>query len=281
MELSTLRIFLEVADEGSVTRAAQRLHYVQSNVTARIRQLEEELGSRLFERRPRGMELTPSGQVLEGYARRLLQTAEQAQRAVAEADQLWSPLTLGSVASIASVRLGPLMVRYHQEYPQVDLHLVTDRPDRLMDMVVAGNLDAAFLNAPVGHGRLKCVTAFAEDLVLVCGAGAERLTEDPHPPLLVLPPWCPYRARLLEWLRDRGAVPGQIMELASLDLILGCAAAGMGITLVPGSAVEASPYADRLTVKPLGRRLGRLEVVLARRKEGAVTRSLRALVAML
>ena len=68
MEFSSLQIFLAVAREGGVSKAAQKLNYVQSYVTARIRKLEEELGASLFHRRPRGMSLTPAGEVLVQYA---------------------------------------------------------------------------------------------------------------------------------------------------------------------------------------------------------------------
>ncbi|MCD4689529.1 MAG: LysR family transcriptional regulator, partial [Desulfuromonadaceae bacterium] len=82
MDLGALRIFLAVAEEGSISRAAERLHYVQSNVTTRIRRLEENLGTSLFIRTGRGMVLTSAGQNLLGYARQILRTVEQARLAV-------------------------------------------------------------------------------------------------------------------------------------------------------------------------------------------------------
>src|SRR5580765_7602887 len=82
MDLSDLRVFSAVVREGGVTRAAERLHRVQSNVTTRIRQLEQELATPLFIRAGKRLHLTPAGQILLGYADRLLALADEAGMAV-------------------------------------------------------------------------------------------------------------------------------------------------------------------------------------------------------
>src|SRR5512138_2687054 len=97
--------FAAVAEARSVTRAAERLHRVQSNVTAHVLGLERELGVKLFHRQPRGMVPTPAGNVLLGYTRRLLALAEEARRAAQEAEGNGGPFTLGSMETTAAVRL--------------------------------------------------------------------------------------------------------------------------------------------------------------------------------
>src|SRR5215813_2258641 len=107
MDLADLQIFRSVVHEGGVTRAAERLHRVQSNVTTRIRQLEADLGVALFIREGKRLHLAPAGQVLLGYADRLLALAEETRSAVQDARPR-GPFRLGAMESTAAVRLpGP------------------------------------------------------------------------------------------------------------------------------------------------------------------------------
>ena len=87
MDITALKIFLAVAETGGVTRAAEKLHYVQSNVTARLKQLEEDLGTPLFYRNGRKLQITPAGQILSGYAERILRLTEEARQAVQDSPE--------------------------------------------------------------------------------------------------------------------------------------------------------------------------------------------------
>jgi len=116
MDLSDLRIFSAVVREGGITRAAELLHRVQSNVTTRIRQLEDELGVRLFSRQGKRLVLTPAGQTLLGYADRLLALASEAEAALHD-ERPRGRFRLGAMESTAAVRLpGPLTL-YAKRYP--------------------------------------------------------------------------------------------------------------------------------------------------------------------
>src|SRR5438094_2422775 len=108
MDLSDLRIFSAVVREGGITRAAERLHRVQSNVTTRIRQLEDDIGASLFIREGKRLHLSPTGQVLLEYADRLLALADEAREAVQD-PRPRGIFRLGTMESTAAVRLpGPL-----------------------------------------------------------------------------------------------------------------------------------------------------------------------------
>ncbi|MGV2788528.1 LysR family transcriptional regulator, partial [Clostridium perfringens] len=102
MESGDLRIFRAVAEEGSITRAAQRLQYVPSNVTGRIRQLEDRLQTALFIRSNRGMELTPAGERLVGYTRQILNLLDEAEKSVQAEDTPRGPLRIGAIESTAA-----------------------------------------------------------------------------------------------------------------------------------------------------------------------------------
>jgi DNA-binding transcriptional LysR family regulator len=145
MDLSDLLIFSTVVHEGSVTRAAERLHRVQSNVTTRIRQLEEDLRVTLFIREGKRLHLAPAGQVLLGYAERLLALADEARGAVHD-EQPRGTFELGAMESTAAVRLPGLLSEYHRWHPGVVLELRTGP--------IGGWLDGATITSSSSKAKL-------------------------------------------------------------------------------------------------------------------------------
>src|SRR5687767_6925768 len=113
LDLAALQVFKAVADCGGITRAAARLNRVQSNVTTRVKQLEERLGTPLFHRRNRKLILSEEGKVLLEYAERLLNLSAEANAAVRGRAAPRGALRLGSLESTAATRLPPLLARYH------------------------------------------------------------------------------------------------------------------------------------------------------------------------
>jgi len=128
MDLSDLIIFKAVADEGGILRAAKRLHRVQSNVTKRIKQLEESLGVQLFFRQKQRLFLSPSGELLLNYADRLLRLAEEAKGAVTSAIPR-GVLRLGALESTAASRLPKIFCEFHRRFPEVRIELKTATND--------------------------------------------------------------------------------------------------------------------------------------------------------
>src|SRR4030088_3244828 len=124
MDLVELHIFKTVAELGGITRAAAALHRVQSNVTTRVKQLEDRLGAKLFHRQGRKLVLSSEGKVLLAYADRLLRLSSEAQAAV-KSHAPHGLFKLGALESTAATRLPPVLARYHRDYPAVRLELVT------------------------------------------------------------------------------------------------------------------------------------------------------------
>ncbi len=148
MDLADLRIFLAVVREGGVTRAARRLNRVQSNVTTRIRQLEDGLGVALFLREGKRMQLAPAGRTLLEYAEQILALAERARAAVQDLTPR-GLLRLGAMESTAAVRLPAPLAAYSQRYPDVRLELKTGNPTELATALLADEIDAALVAEPV------------------------------------------------------------------------------------------------------------------------------------
>jgi len=274
MELSELRIFRTVVHEGGVTRAAERLHRVQSNVTTRIRQLEEKLGTPLFVREGKRLHLTPSGQVLLGFADRLLALADEAGHAVLD-PRPRGTFRLGAMESTAAVRLPEPLSRFHRLYPDVTLELKTGNPDVLGRAILAGELDAALVAEPVAGAQFDSVVAFTEETVIVCAAD-RGLDELARSCVLVFEHGCPHRKRIEQWYARRGEMPQRTIELGSYHAMLGCALAGMGIALLPESVLATFPESKRLKIHRLPRGEYRYATLLIWRK-GAVSPNIRAL----
>jgi LysR family transcriptional regulator, cell division regulator len=276
MDLGALRIFAAVAEEGSISKAARRLDYVQSNVTARIQHLEDDLHTPLFYRRQRGMVLTPAGRTLLGYAESLLHLAEEARRAVQDEGACHGSLVLGAMETTAAVRLPPILARFHQAWPEVELNLVTGPSAELIDRVLSYRIDGAFVGGAVQHTEIEQEPVFAEELVLV----TDRQVTDParmsQRTMLVFRQGCTYRARLDQILRAYGLLPRKIMEFGTVEAILGCVAAGMGVTLFPRFVLARSPYRAALRIHPLPATLAQVPTMFIQRRNGLRTRAMAA-----
>src|SRR5262252_9254945 len=148
MDLTDLHIFRSVVQAGGVTRAAEKLNRVQSNVTTRVRQLESELGVDLFVREGKRLHLSPEGKLLLDYADRLLDLAQEAREALHDAKPR-GLLRLGTMESTAAMRLPVPMNEYLRRYPEMTLELRTGNTKELASGLLAGELDAALLAGPV------------------------------------------------------------------------------------------------------------------------------------
>jgi DNA-binding transcriptional LysR family regulator len=164
MDLGDLHIFRSVVQAGGVTRAAEKLNRVQSNVTTRVRQLEADLGVELFVRDGKKLHLSSAGRLLLDYADRLLELAQEAREAVHDAKPR-GLLRLGSIESTASVRLPVPMNEYLTRYPDVSLELRIGTPRELAAAVREGELDAALVAEPIPGAPFEKIPLYDEELV--------------------------------------------------------------------------------------------------------------------
>jgi DNA-binding transcriptional LysR family regulator len=253
MELSDLNVFRTVVAAGGITRAAEQLHRVQSNVTTRVRQLEEDLGVELFIRQGKKLSLSPAGRVLLDYADRLLALATEAREALQDPSPRGA-FRLGSMESTASVRLPAVLSKYHCRYPSVALELRTGNTRHLATSVLMGELDAALVAEPLPEGPFDKVPVFTEKLVIIAAANhppIRRAADIRTKAILAFEPGCAYRQRMETWFDDHELLPERLFELDSYHAMMGCAAAGMGVAMVPASVVETYTHPEALSVHPL------------------------------
>jgi DNA-binding transcriptional LysR family regulator len=270
MNLSDLLIFKTVVEKGSITRAAESLHRVQSNVTTRILQLEDKLDVALFVRKGKRLSLSPAGRTLLPYAEKLLLLAEQASSALLD-DKPRGSVTLGSMESTAAVRLPAPLSHFVRDYPEVKLTLKTGNPQYLTHALISGKIDAALITGPIPDGQFEKVSVFREELVIVAAAGHPTIdvSRGSLPStILAFELGCPHRARLEKIYAKKNCAPLQVIEISSYHAMLGCVAVGMGISLMPLCVLTTFPERKRLSVHSLPKRENSYEIDLIWRKEG-------------
>jgi DNA-binding transcriptional LysR family regulator len=271
MELSDLHVFRTVVSSGGVTRAADRLHRVQSNVTTRVRKLEEDLGVELFVREGWRLQLSPAGNVLLGYADRLLALAGEAREALHESGPR-GVLRLGSMESTAAARLPRPLAWLAKHHPALTVELRTGAPYVLIPRVINGDLDAALVAEPVDDARLSTQVAWVEDYVIVAGPGHPRIRtpKDVHGrTLLVFEHGCPHRMRLEAWFAEHNVQVERVIEMGSYHAILGCAVAGMGVALLPKIVLDTFTERRRLSIHPMTGRYKSARTLLIARRDTA------------
>jgi len=287
VELSDLVTFSTVARLGGVTRAADELNTVQSNITQRIKSLEAEIGTALFERHSRGMTLTGAGRRLLPYAQRLAALSREAVLAAREDGEPKGPLSIGSMETTAAVRLPSLLAEFHRRFPAVQLSLRTAPTADLVAAVLDGSLDGAFVAGPIAHAELTGVTAFQEELVLVTArrwaslAALRAGTPESGPTALVFRTGCSYRQRLEQLLTEFGWPSAARFELGTLDGMIGCVAAGMGVTLLPRAVVERNDQSGNIRIHPLSPAQSRVDTIFIRRRSAHQYSALQGFVACL
>jgi DNA-binding transcriptional LysR family regulator len=264
LDLTALQIFKAVAEEGGITRAAAKLHRVQSNVTTRVKQLEATLDTPLFLRQSRKLVLSPEGRTLLAYADRLLRLSSEAQ-AVIQGGTPRGTLRLGTLESTAASRLPPILSRYHLAYPQVGLELVTGTSGALVAKVLNYEVEAAFVAEPFSAKNLDSQPAFEEQLVLIAPASFPKIrapTDIGRRTVIAFTTGCAYRRRLEDWLAGANVVPDRVMEFGSYHAIVACVAAGAGIAIVPHSVLDAIAMKAEVAVCPLPARVSKARTLL-------------------
>ena len=235
IDFDLLRAFVAVADRGGFTAAGQALGRTQSAVSNQIRRLEQALGTQVFRRTSRSLALTAQGELLLGYARRILDLADETVRRVSGPESS-GDLKLGISDHLAPHWLTPHLARFARLYPRIDIQVAVDATTALLPQLKAGTLDLA-----VGSREppaLPSRTLTREPLVW---AAAADWQEDPGAPLplALIPAPCSYRDAATAALEGMGR-PWRVAFTASgVPGILAGVRAGLAVSALPRSSVEA------------------------------------------
>lgn len=263
MDHSTLDIFCMVAEELSITRAAQRLGRVQSNVTTRIQQLEEELGTTLFVRDNKRMRLSPQGEKFLGYAKGILALAEEA-RQVLHPGKPEGLLRVGAMESTVASRLPVPLASYHRQWPEVRIRVNTAPSRQLVEALRESTLDCAMAALPLSTGEtsddlaelgLTAMAVYREELMLVLPPEhppAQDASELEIQSIAAFRQGCTYRALAEDWMRSgQSDTALDIQEVGSYHAMLACVTSGSCISFIPSSVIDLVPEALHLRRIPI------------------------------
>jgi DNA-binding transcriptional LysR family regulator len=283
MNTNDLKIFEAVAANGSFTKAAATMFTVQSNVTARIKSLEEEFGAELFTRTSRKVELTPGGQILMQYCKQIGYLVEEAKNNIQNNNTVNGSLKVGCIETTMALKVPEILNRFEKDYPEVELEFKSDMRNNLINDVLNYKLDAAFVSAPVNVNGLAQINIKEEQLVILTSSNGpklhELLTMQPVK-IVVFDEGCIFRARLEAWLSSKGIVQYKSTVLNSIEGIINFVEAGLGISLLPEEVVS-NYYAGRKIISHgLSKQLGTMNTVLIFRKNVPQSRALKVFIDM-
>ena len=242
MQLAQVEGFLEVARRANLSRAAEALYITQPALTARLRALEAEVGSPLFRRGRRGMALTDAGRAFQPYAERALRALQEGASAI-ERLPLIDELVLGAAPAISTYVLPQLLVRFESEHPAVRLSVRTGHSEEILEMVVRGDVQVG-LARELHHPSLETMALYEDELVLVVEPGhllarnrrvtLERVRDAR---LILFDRTSSYYDLTNALFRPAGTLPRGVLELDHIDAAKQMVLAGLGVALLPTTAV--------------------------------------------
>lgn len=255
MEIRQLKAFLAIAEAGTFTAGAERVHVTQAAVSMQIRQLEDELNVKLFTRLPRKVLLTEAGELLLGRARRLLREHEAILSELAElAGAERGRLRIGSASAMISTDpLPALLKRLRKKHPDAEVMVISGTSDFLVQQILAGELDVAFVSLPVEAQGIETERLSDDELVAIASPGhalarqkvvsAQTLSGEK----LILGERGGNTRRLIDqFFNEAGVQPNVTMELSRLASIKRMVEEEMGVGIVPSQSVREEVRAGRL-----------------------------------
>ncbi len=289
MQLAQLEGFVEIARRGSVTRAAEALFVTQPALTARLKSLERQLGTTLFVRTRRGVRLSEAGRTFLPHAQRALESVSEGRRLVGEVARGGGQLVLGAAPAVSTYVLPAILERFHAAHPEVQLSVQTGHSEHVLELVLREQVQLGLIRA-LRHPEIESVPLYEDELVLVVHPGhpfAARteieVEEIGGEQLILFDRASSYHDVTAAFLREAGVAPRGVMELDNIDATKRMVRQGLGVALIPHTAVAEELGAETLRevlivdAEPVRRRIVAIRRGDAGSPEGAVAAFLAAL----
>lgn len=270
MNTNDLKIFEAVAVTGSFTKAAAAMFTVQSNVTARIKSLEEEFGAELFSRTSRKVELTSSGKILMQYCKQIGSLVADAKSSIQSNTKISGSLKIGCIETTMALKVPEILNHFEEKFPDVELEFKSQMRNALIDDVLNFNLDAAFVSGPINVSGLEHIKIKEEQLVILTASQGPEIGEllaKKHVKIVVFGEGCVFRTRLESWLSSKGIVHYKNTVLNSIEGIINFVEAGLGISILPEEVVSRYYAGRKLTKYALNKQLGTMNTVMIYRSD--------------
>jgi DNA-binding transcriptional LysR family regulator len=287
MDFDHLITFLEIAKQGSFSRAGQKLYRSQPAVSAQIRQLEQEYGQKLFDRVGKSVRLTVAGETLLEYANRLLTLRNESLRAVA--DQATAPrgtLAVGANEATCLYVLPDIFAEYSRRYPSVQISIYRNFSHKVLEKVEDGTVDVGIVTMPVKSPSLKVYPIFRDRLMLMVAPGNPLAayktvtTADIAGQPLIFPKTGFTRQVLDKQFRPYRSQMRVAMELASVGMIKKFVAAGLGVSLISESFAQDEVKAGQVKLIPISDMDISRELGIVYRRDRTLPRSAAAFVTL-
>ncbi len=285
MDFDHLITFLEIAKQGSFSRAGQKLFRSQPAVSAQIRQLEHEYGQKLFDRVGKTVRLTVAGETLSEYAGKLLTLRNESVRAVA--DQATTPrgtLAIGANEATCLYVLPDIFAEYNRRFPSVQISIYRNFSHKVIEKIEDGTVDVGIVTLPVKSPSLKVHSIFRDRLMLLAGPSnplahhkTVRTSEIAEQPL-ILPKTGFMRQVMDKQFRPYRSRLRISMELPSVGMIKRFVAAGLGVTLISESFARDEARAGQLKLIPISDMEIWRELGLVYRRDRTLPRSAAAFI---
>src|ERR1700694_2274531 len=246
MELHQLRYFCAIVETGSFSRAAQRTNVSQPSLSQQILKLEDELGTRLFDRLGRSVRLTELGKTFLPRARAVLRELEAAKGDVVEGKEfIGGPITVGVIPTVAPYFLPPLLTTFSRKFPQVRLTIVEEITPVLLDRLRAGTIDVALLALPIRGHEFDALPLLTERLFAalpqphkLTSRRSIYLKDLRAEPFLLLRDGHCFRDTAVAACDRARLHPQIVFESGQFSSLLSMVGAGMGVSIVPEMAIE-------------------------------------------
>lgn len=271
MHINDLKIFIAIADYGTFTQAAIATNTVQSNVSARIKVLEDYFGDKLLKRSTRSAELTPAGTSFLKLAREILGKLEDFKESLADSTVIKGQLKIGCLQTTAALRAPAILQQFTESYPEVEFKLKTGTTASLIKEVLTYKLDGAFVSGELNNGELEGQTIVYEELGVVYaknfGSLDDLIKANKTIKLIVFSKGCTYRHILTELLATYPEKTIRFIEMDSLEAIIQAVEQGLGITLLPTALIEKQYAFRNVKTESPADKLEKVPTVFIKRKD--------------
>ncbi|MDM5190576.1 LysR family transcriptional regulator [Bacillus sp. DX4.1] len=265
MDSHDLWIFKHVAELQSISRAAEKLGYVQPNISQRIKNLEDELGVKLLKRNNRGVTLTEQGKVLLDYTNQIMLLMDKAKSEINP--KKWrESLTIGASQTISAVKVPKLLSSFLKSHKNIDVKIKTSENLRLQEMLSYGEVDGIFLNGSYNDLQFEVVYSYFENIVLVSPKTAQLETQHNRTLIVNSNPSCIYQNKLLDLFHTSNLDQPNIMEFDSLESILQAVNDGLGISVIPADIIYSRTKTKTIHYQELSERI-EINFVIKRKKQ--------------
>lgn len=231
MNIDIFKMIIAIVQTGSISGAAQQLGYAQSNISARVHQLETDLQTTIFYRTNRGVLLTPSGKMLYQRAIKIVDLTEDTINQLQHPKDVEGSLTIGTLQSASITYLPPILTKYYRQFPKVQLAIETGNPLENIQQVLNYELDGAVIGENIDLTNLISIPLATEDLCLV--SATPDIPDLAEASFLVFQEGCVYREVVENWLGSMDLKINHPVEFNYLDAVMASACAGLGIAIVP------------------------------------------------